>query len=218
MEKPFLYLASSSPRRQELLTQIGVQYQVFMPDKKDFQAHAALETLEAAHFGEMPADYVQRVTQLKLQAAMQRWSGANFVPAPILCADTTVALDGQILGKPADECQARAMLAALSGRSHEVLTAVALAVPQALGDSGRGGEWVVHARLSRSQVRCCALTAQMADAYIASGQWRGKAGGYGIQGAAAVWIAHIEGSYSAIMGLPLFEVAKLLREGAGWQI
>lgn len=216
MEKPFLYLASGSPRRKELLEQIGVAYRLFMPEQNDENAHAALEDLEKTLDGENPADYVQRVTRLKLQAALQRWRvghrDAGLEAAPILCADTTVALDGRVLGKPADTVQTRAMLAALSGRTHEVLTAVALAVPQP------DGRWSEHARLSRSQVRVAALSAQMCDAYVAGGQWRGKAGGYGIQGAAAAWIAHIEGSYSAIMGLPLFEVAKLLREGAGWQI
>lgn len=227
----FVYLASSSPRRRELLEQIGVSYQLLMPASEDVAAHAALESLEAVRPAEAAVDYVQRITQLKLDAARQRWQAASgaLAVAPIVCADTTVSLDGCILGKPTDAQDARAMLQALSGRRHEVLTAVALAVPQRLGDgaaagreavpqAGDDGRWVSDVVVSRSQVWCMPLSLQQVQAYIDAGQWQGKAGGYAIQGTAGAWIERIDGSYSGIMGLPLFETAELLRKHCAWVI
>jgi septum formation protein len=192
----FVYLASQSPRRRQLLEQIGVRHELLLPD-----AGEDAEALERVLPGELPVDYVQRVTALKLVAARARLRRRGLPAAPILCADTTVALGRRILGKPADASEARAMLAALSGRSHRVLTAVALAVGQR-----------TLAALSVSRVRFAPLSPDVIDAYVASGQPFGKAGAYAIQSQLAGWIAHIDGSYSAIMGLPLFETAQLLRQ------
>jgi septum formation protein len=193
MPHAFIYLASQSPRRRQLLTQIGVEHHLLLP-----AAHEDAEALEAVVPGELPAAYVQRVTRAKLTAARARLG--SLTPAPILCADTTVALGRRILGKPADEQDAGRMLAALSGRSHRVLSAVAL--------------WTGTRRLealSVSTVRFAVLPAAVVDAYVASGEPFGKAGAYAIQSAVAGWIAHIDGSYSGIMGLPLAETAALLR-------
>lgn len=211
-----IYLASQSPRRSQLLTQIGLLHALLLPDAADPHPDdqpEALEALETVLPGEAPREYVQRVTRLKLQAAQARAQRRGLPPAPILCADTTVALGTQILGKPTDAQDARQMLSALSGCSHEVLTAVAVAWPPAWhtgqGRPGQGGA-VVQA-LSVSRVQFAALDAPTLERYIASGEWQGKAGGYGIQGLAAVMVAHIEGSYSGIMGLPLYETHQLLR-------
>lgn len=195
MSSPLLYLASQSPRRRQLLQQIGVEPTLLLPD-----ADEDAEALEAALPGEAPEAYVQRVTRLKLGAAVQRLGRRGWPAAPVLCADTTVTLDGTILGKPADDAEAAAMLRRLSGRSHRVLTAVALA------HEGRMAE-----RLSVSEVRMRPLADDEIARYVASGEPRGKAGSYAIQSQAAAWIEHIAGSYSGIMGLPLFETAELLR-------
>lgn len=197
----FIYLASQSPRRSQLLEQIGVPHRLLLPD-----AQEDAEALEAALPGESPTAYVQRVTALKLDAALARLRRRGLPPAPVLCADTTVALGRRILGKPADAAEARAMLAALSGRSHRVLTAVAL------GAGRRRG-----AALSASTVRFAPLDAGRIRAYVASGEPQGKAGAYAVQGRAAAFIAHIAGSHSGIMGLPVFETAELLR-GFGWRL
>ena len=195
----FIYLASQSPRRRQLLDQLGVRHELLVP-APGAEADAA-EALEAVLAGELPAVYVQRVTALKLQAARARLKARGLPPAPILCSDTTVAIGRRILGKPADADAARAMLQALSGRSHRVLTAVAL------GTARR-----TLAALSVSTVRFAPLDDALIDAYIASGQPFGKAGGYAIQSQLAGWIPQVRGSYSAIMGLPLFETAQLLRQ------
>lgn len=208
--KPFVYLASQSPRRAQLLEQIGVAHQLLLPD-----ADEDAESLEAVLPGESPCDYVQRVTLLKLQAALQRWQRRGLPPAPVLCADTTVALGDTILGKPADAQEATAMLAQLSGRQHEVLTAVAIGVPGAAPDALQNA--TLHEELSISEVRFDELDAGRITAYVATGEPFGKAGAYGVQGHAATLIAHIDGSFSGIMGLPLFETARLLR-GFGWRI
>lgn len=192
----FIYLASQSPRRRQLLQQIGVAHELLLP-----AAEEDAEALEAERAGETPADYVQRVTRLKLRAACRRRAQRGLAAAPILVADTTVALGRRILGKPADGAHAAAMLAALSGRTHRVLTAVAV-------HDGRQ----VHAALSVSRVRFAALTPAQIEAYVASGEPFGKAGAYAIQSQAAAWVAHIDGSYSGIMGLPLYETAQLLRQ------
>jgi septum formation protein len=195
----FIYLASQSPRRRQLLDQLGVRHELLVP-APGAEADAA-EALEAVQPGELPADYVQRVTGLKLRAARARLKARGLPPAPILCSDTTVAIGRRILGKPADAADARAMLQALSERSHRVLTAVAL---------GTGRRTL--AALSVSTVRFAPLDAALIDAYIASGEPFGKAGGYAIQSQLAGWIPEVRGSYSAIMGLPLFETAQLLRQ------
>ena len=199
----FIYLASQSPRRRQLLDQLGVRHELLLPD-----ACEDAEALEAVFPAELPADYVQRVTRLKLQAARHRLLLRGLPEAPILCADTTVALGRRILGKPADADEARAMLAALSGRSHRVLTAIALGTGNGTGRSRLQD----RTALSVSHVRFAALSAATLHDYIRSGEPFGKAGGYGVQSQLAGWIEHIEGSYSAIMGLPLFETAQLLRQ------
>jgi septum formation protein len=191
----FIYLASQSPRRQQLLDQLGVAHRPLLPD-----AEEDAEGLEAVHPGEMPLAYVQRVTLAKLAAARQRLRRRGLPPAPILCADTTVALGRRILGKPADDAEAAAMLTALSGRSHRVLTAVAV-------HDGRRS----LAAVNLSRVHLAALSPATVAAYVASGEPRGKAGAYAIQGALAGYIDSIGGSHSGIMGLPLFETAQLLR-------
>jgi septum formation protein len=196
---PFIYLASQSPRRRQLLDQLGVRHELLVP-APGAEADAA-EALEAVQPGELPADYVQRVTALKLGAARARLKSRGLPGAPILCSDTTVAIGRRILGKPADAAEARAMLQALSGRSHRVLTAVAV------GTARR-----TLAALSVSTVRFASLDATLIEAYVASGQPFGKAGGYAIQSQLAGWIPQVRGSYSAIMGLPLFETAQLLRQ------
>jgi len=189
-----IYLASQSPRRRQLLEQLGVDHELLLPG-----ADEDAEALEATRDGEAPADYVQRVTLAKLQAAVARRRVRQLPEAPILCADTTVAIDSRILGKPADAADAAAMLRALSGRSHQVHTAIALA---------RGGE--TRRALSSSTVWFAELTEAAIAAYVASGEPFGKAGAYAIQSQFAAWIPRIDGSYSGIMGLPLYETALLL--------
>jgi septum formation protein len=192
----FIYLASQSPRRRQLLDQLGVEHELLLAD-----AIEDAEALEAERGSETPAAYVQRVTRAKLDAARQRLKQRALPAAPILCADTTVALGRRILGKPVDAEQARAMLQALSGRTHRVLSAVAV--------------WTGSRRieaLSISRVRFAVLPPKVIDAYIECGEPFGKAGAYAIQSALAGWIAHIDGSYSGIMGLPLAETAALLRK------
>ncbi len=196
---PFIYLASQSPRRSQLLTQLGVRHELLLAD-----AHEDAEGLEAHLPGETPLHYAQRVTQAKLDAACQRLARRGLPLAPILCSDTTVALGTRILGKPLDAQDAIASLNALAGRSHRVITAVALAWGSKM--QGRA------AAVSVSKVRFAALALADIERYVASGEPFGKAGAYAIQSAAAAWISHIEGSYSGIMGLPLFETAELLKQ------
>ena len=191
-----LYLASQSPRRRQLLAQIGLEPTLLLPEPGE-----DAEALEDLLPGELPAAYVQRVTALKLRAAVARHARQGLAPGVILCADTTVALGRRILGKPADAADAAATLAALSGRTHRVLTAVAL-------QAGRR-RWQA---LQVSRVRFAVLPPAVIDAYVASGEPFGKAGSYAIQSGLAGWIAHIDGSHSGIMGLPLYETAQLLRQ------
>jgi septum formation protein len=191
----FIYLASQSPRRSQLLTQIGVTHELLLPDPAE-----DAESLEALRGREAPGPYVARVTGLKLDAALARLQRLGLPPAPVLCADTTVALGREILGKPADEADARRILQQLSGQTHRVLTAVAV-------QSGRKRV----AAVSESWVRFAAMTPAQIKAYVASAEPMGKAGAYGVQRRAASHIEQIRGSYSGIMGLPLFETATLLR-------
>lgn len=190
-----IYLASQSPRRAQLLEQLGVRFEKLLPDPDE-----DAEALEAVHGLEPPARYVQRVTGLKLDAALERLHRLGLPPAPVLCADTTVALGRQMLSKPADVKDARRMLRALSGRTHRVLTAVAV----------QHGRRRLQA-LSVSNVTFAHLSAGQIGAYVATGEPMGKAGAYAIQGALAGWIERIDGSHSGIMGLPLFETTQLLR-------
>jgi septum formation protein len=200
----FIYLASQSPRRRQLLEQIGVRHELLLarPDED-------AEALEAERIGELPADYVERVTHAKLDAARSRWQASGRIAAPILCADTTVALGRRILGKPRDAADAAATLRALSGTTHRVITAVAVAWP--LSPTRATGWHGAHA-VSTSRVRFAPMPEEVIEAYIAGGEPFGKAGAYAIQSSIAAWIAHIEGSHSGIMGLPLYETAQLLRQ------
>ncbi|WP_239441981.1 Maf family protein [Saezia sanguinis] len=193
----FIYLASQSPRRRELLGQIGVRYEMLLPD-----AQEDAESLEAIEPQEAPAVYVQRVTRAKLQAAVLRHKRHGLPAAPVLCADTTVALGATIYGKPENEADACRILSELQNGMHQVLTAVAVALP--------GQEGKVWQRLSTSHVRLAAMSAQEIERYVLSGESMGKAGAYAIQGRMAAFVSHIEGSYSGIMGLPLYETAQLL--------
>lgn len=193
-----LYLASQSPRRQQLLAQLGVTPVLLLPEGER-EAHEA-EALEATQAGEPPRAYVQRVTAAKLAAARKRHAARGLPPGAILCADTTVALHGRILGKPGDVAQARATLTRLAGRTHQVYTAVALWDGSA-----------TRSALSASSVRIAPLPPEVLAAYVASGEPFGKAGAYAIQGALAAWIPQLRGSHSGIMGLPLYETAQLLR-------
>jgi len=191
----FIYLASQSPRRQQLLRQLGVRFQLLLPDEaEDAEALEAVRAREGAHA------YVRRVTRAKLAAARGRMRRRGLAAAPILAADTTVVLGRSILGKPADAHEARAMLARLSDRSHRVVSGVAVAA---------GARTTLA--LNVSHVRFARLPRATIDAYVASGEPFGKAGAYAIQSALAGWIERIDGSHSGIMGLPLFETARLLR-------
>jgi septum formation protein len=194
----FIYLASQSPRRKQLLEQWGVRCELLLPD-----ADEDAESLEAVMPHEAPATYVQRVTGLKLQASLNRLKRRGLPLAPVLCADTTVALGRRILGKPADAAEARQMLSSLAGQRHRVLTAVAVGV------SGTQSQRV-HAALSTSWVTFEPLTPRQIARYVASGEPMGKAGAYAIQGRASLWVSHISGSYSGIMGLPAHETAQVL--------
>jgi len=194
MNLPPIYLASQSSRRQQLLTQIGVRFKLLLPEDAD-----AAEALEVVLPGELPSDYVKRVTLLKLEAAKNLVRMKQLERRPILCADTTVALHDRILGKPVDNEDAALMLTELSGQTHNVLTAVAL-------HDGRKNWCVVQ----RSKVTFDTLNAAVIQTYVKTGEPMGKAGAYAIQGLAAVFIKRIQGSHSGIMGLPLFETQRLL--------
>ena len=199
---PFIYLASQSPRRRQLLEQLGVRHELLLPNADGDVAEDS-EVIEAERPGEPPARYVQRVTGLKLDAAVARLTRRGLPDAPILCSDTTVALGRTIYGKPEDAADARRMLVELAGRTHRVLTAVALQ---------HGAQRSVA--LSVSKVTFAPMSPAQIAAYVDSGEPMGKAGAYGIQGPAAQYVSHLAGSYTGIMGLPLFETAGLLR-GAG---
>ncbi|MBV8500634.1 MAG: septum formation inhibitor Maf [Paucibacter sp.] len=191
-----IYLASQSPRRRQLLEQIGVQYELLLPG-----AEEDAEALEVVIEGESPDAYCVRVTEAKLDAALKRLAARGLPEAPVLCSDTTVALGMQILGKPTDAADALRMLEQLAGRRHRVLTAVAV---------GRGARRA--AALNVSEVEFADVDSERLRRYVDSGEPFGKAGAYAIQSQAATWIRSISGSYSGIMGLPLFETAQLLKQ------
>ena len=199
--RPWIYLASRSPRRSELLGQLGLAVRPLL----DADAERA-EALEAEIAGEDPRRYVVRVARAKAEAALARLLAGDLEKRPVLAADTTVAIGGSLLAKPADADEAGRMLGRLQGRVHRVLTAVAVARALSTG----GGQ--VDVRLQTSRVRIRRLKPAEIDAYIASGEPFGKAGGYAIQGRAAGFITRIDGSHSGIMGLPLYETAQLLRK------
>jgi nucleoside triphosphate pyrophosphatase len=191
-----IYLASRSPRRRELLSQIGVRYHLLLfrsrPDSPPDVDEAILPN-------EQPDTYVERVARAKVQAGWRLLRLRNLPFAPVLAADTTVALDRRILGKPADRKEAAEMLAALSGRRHDVFTAVALMRDERIDSA-----------VSRSEVQFKQLSPEDIAQYIATGECDDKAGAYAIQGRAARFIMELRGSYSGVMGLPLFETGQLL--------
>ena len=195
----FIYLASQSPRRSQLLEQLGVRHTLLLPNT-DGDTPEDAEAMEALRPGEAPKAYVERVTGLKLDAAVARLARRGLPLAPVLCSDTTVALGRTIYGKPGNAQDAARMLSELAGRTHRVLTAVALQV---------GARRLTA--LSVSRVTFAALSPAQIAAYVATGEPMGKAGAYGIQGRVAAHVQQLSGSYSGIMGLPLYETARLLR-------
>jgi septum formation protein len=200
-DSKFVYLASQSPRRRQLLEQLGIRYELLLADDTE-----DAEALEVVLPNEAPRAYVQRVTLLKLEAALDRMKRRGLPFAPVLCSDTTVALGKVILGKPDDAKHAAQIFGALSGQTHRVLTSVAI------GTLSKAGKPLkTEQGLSVSNVRFAALTRTQIQNYVASGEPMGKAGAYAVQGKAAAYIEHISGSYSGIMGLPMFETAQLLR-------
>jgi septum formation protein len=194
---PSIYLASKSPRRGDLLRQIGVRFDLLLLRS---DGSRAIDVSEVVHANEAAPAYVARVAQEKADFAWQAMQWRKLEVRPVLAADTSVIVDGAILGKPADAVEAMAMLARLSGRTHKVLTAIAL----------RHGETTQQVT-QMSEVSFGVLSQPMMAAYCATQEPYDKAGGYGIQGMAACFIARIEGSHSGIMGLPLCETAQLLR-------
>lgn len=185
-----IYLASRSPRRGELLGQLGVSFEV-LPSDVD----------ESVLPGEAPEQYVLRLAREKAAVCVQRLAQQGLPALPVLAADTTVCIDGMILGKPEDDADAEAMLRRMADRWHMVHTAVAMA------DANR-----VEVALSSTQVEMAPLSEAQISAYVASGEPRDKAGSYGIQGRAGTFIRRIEGSYSGVMGLPVYETAQLLKQ------
>ena len=193
MSAGLLYLASASPRRRELLDQIGVPCLV-----------RPVDIDESRQPEEEPRDYVLRLARAKAETAWSRFAAAE--GKPVLAADTAVVLEGEIFGKPRNQTEGSVMLGRLSGRTHEVLTAVALRTPVGL-----------DTRLSASRVTFRALAPGEPERYWKTGEAADKAGAYAVQGHAAMFIAHLSGSYSGVMGLPLFETAELLQR-AGFEL
>ena len=198
MLSPRLYLASRSPRRRELLNQIGVAFDTLsfrLPPRED------PETSENPLPGETPVDYVQRVAQAKARHGWQIVGWRKLLRQPVLAADTTLEFDGEIIGKPEDAADARRILQRLSGQTHRVLTAVCVVLDERL-----------EAALSVSEVRFAPLDDSEIRHYVDSGEPMDKAGAYGIQGRAGAFVAHLSGSYSGVMGLPLHETKQLLKK------
>lgn len=195
--KPRIYLASQSPRRRELLKQIGVNFEVLLL-RADPRRNVDVD--ETPHANEKPEAYVQRVSRVKAEAGYAVLRLRNLPSFPVLAADTTVTIDGKILGKPDNDEHAAEMLSQLSGRDHQVHSAVAIALNEH-----------VEVALSTSTVRFTALSEERIRRYLLTHEYRDKAGGYGIQGYAGAFIEHISGSYSGVMGLPLFETVQLLQ-------
>jgi len=193
-----IYLASRSPRRRELLSQIGVRYHLLLFRERMGELP---EVNEDSLSGEAPAAYVERMARDKAESGWRRMLQRNLPAAPVLAADTTVALDGKIYGKPANREHAADMLAALSGKRHEVLTGVAV----------KNHDHVEFA-LSTSEVLLKKLTAEEIAQYVAGGECDDKAGAYAIQGRAGRFVVELRGSYSGVMGLPLYETHQLLEK------
>lgn len=195
--QPRIYLASQSPRRRYLLKQIGVNFEMLLPR---FDPRRTLDTDETPQADEVPEAYVKRICQDKANAGWRALKFRNLPAFPVLAADTTVTLDGKIIGKPLGREQAAAMLRTLSGRQHQVLSAVAVIF-----------ETRMEMRLSVSKVTFATLSEERIQRYLLTNEPLDKAGGYAIQGYAAAFLRHMEGSYSGVMGLPLFETAELLQ-------
>ncbi len=205
---PAIYLASRSPRRHELLTQMRVTHEVMVPPSPPGEDEPRLP-------GESPAQYVERTARDKAQRGVQYIQELNLPPKPVLAADTTVILGEDILGKPATLDEATSMLERLSGNCHEVRTALALADgrkrPATPGHSALDGEPALYEDVSITRVWFKPLSARDIQQYCASSEPYDKAGGYGIQGLAGVFVERIEGSFTGVIGLPLYETARLLR-------
>ena len=195
--QPRIYLSSQSPRRRELLKQIGVNFEVLLL-RTDSRRDIGVD--ETPHAAEPPEDYVQRVCRAKAEAGYAALKLRNLPPFPVLAADTAVVLEGEIFGKPDNVEQAAAMLRQLSGCEHQVLSAVAIASDEH-----------IETALSTSTVRFAPLDEERIHRYLLTREYADKAGGYGIQGRAGAFIEHLSGSYSGVMGLPLFETVQLLR-------
>ena len=193
-----IYLASKSPRRRELLQQIGVRFEMLELIEEP-GSHGAVSEIPFEQ--EVPDNYVVRVAREKADSGWAAVLWRNLPRRPVLAADTTVTIDGQILGKPANHEEALHMLQLLSGRTHQVLTAVAVRIEDQINEA-----------LHRSEVRFATLSEKAMHAYCDLSEPYDKAGGYGIQGHAAQFIEHISGSHSGIMGLPLFETTRLLQQ------
>ena len=196
--EPRIYLASQSPRRRELLTQVGIRFDLLL-----FRSGNRIDPeTDETHFpGEAPDTYALRVAAAKAQHGVRLLQARHLPPRPVLAADTTLDCDGTVIGKPANDADAIAILQRLSGRTHRVLTAIAVAQQDRL-----------EQRLSVSDVRFRPLSEAEIQRYVASGEPHDKAGAYGIQGRAALFVEEIRGSHSGIVGLPLCDTALLLRE------
>ncbi len=197
ISRPHIYLASQSPRRRELLKQIGVNFEMLLL-RNDPRRNTSVD--ETPLPDEASTDYVQRICREKAKVAWETLQFRNLPPHPVLAADTTVVLDNRIIGKPANRESAATILRELSGRQHQVLSAVALAYEERL-----------ELRMCNTSVTFCQLDDDRIRRYLLSNESHDKAGAYGIQGQAAAFIQRIEGSYSGVMGLPLFETVELLR-------
>lgn len=195
--QPRIYLASQSPRRRDLLKQIGINFDMLLPR---LDPRRGLDTDETPHPDELPEIYVQRICKDKANAGWRTLKFRNLPPFPVLAADTSVILDGKIIGKPASREHAVDTLRNLSGRQHQVLSAAAIIF-----------ETRLEMRLSVSKVTFSKLSEERIRRYLLTNEPQDKAGAYAIQGHAAAFIQHIEGSYSGIMGLPLFETTELLQ-------
>jgi septum formation protein len=191
-----IYLASKSPRRRELLKQIGVQYELLLMR----ETAPRVDIDESPRPEETPHAYVERVVRLKADVALRAMRDRKLPDRPILTADTTVTLDGHILGKPENQDDAISMLKRLSGQTHQVLTAVMVTT-----------EKDQHKVLTTSFVTFAQLSEEEIRAYVESGEPMDKAGAYGVQGRAARFISKLSGSYSGVVGLPLYETANLLK-------
>jgi septum formation protein len=192
-----IYLASQSPRRRELLKQIGINFEMLLL-RSDPRRNIAVD--ETPHAGEQPENYVRRVAQAKAEAGYAALRFRNLPPCPVLAADTTVTLDGRIFGTPKTADQATTMLRQLSAREHQVLSAVAIVMDEH-----------IEVAVSTSTVRFVTLSEERIRRYLLTREYADKAGGYAIQGQAGAFIEYLSGSYSGVMGLPLFETVQLLQ-------